>query len=159
MLEEHPQSAVFSDVAEALACAGISFRFKALGQSMYPTILNGEMLHVEPLADRHLKSGDIVLFKSSGKFKVHRIVRIVRNQFVTRGDASLDSDGVLRRVQILGRVTAKECSETGRHVPLTGLAACADFQLRRVRSRIGHALRRHANGSVLAFISGSKRDG
>ena len=156
--EERPQSSAFSDVAQALASAGISFRFKAVGQSMYPTILNGEMLHVEPLAELHLKTGDIVLFKKKGGFKVHRIVRVDGDSFITCGDASLQTDGVVRRAQILGRVIAKECSETGRLVPLTGLAARADFQVRRFRSRVGRAWRRRAKSSSLAFITRSKPD-
>lgn len=127
---------------------------------MYPTILNGEMLHVEPMGKAKLRRGDIVLFKSNGKFKAHRIVRINGDNFITRGDASLDSDGVVRRPQILGHVTAKECSQTERLVSLAGLGARAGFQLRRVRSRIGKALRKRltTTDSVPAFRSRPKLD-
>ena len=127
---------------------------------MYPTILNGEMLHVEPLGKAKLRRRDIVLFKTNGKFKAHRIVRINGDHFITRGDASLDSDGVVRRQQILGRVTAKECRNTGKTVGLAGLAARAHFQFRRVRSSIGRTLRRlvATKDPVLAFIARSRPD-
>lgn len=158
--EDRTGSAAFSSVAQALASAGISFRFQAVGQSMYPTILTGEMLHVEPLRGRRLKSGDIVLFRRNGGFKAHRIIQVHGDRFITRGDASLDSDATVRRLQIMGRVVAKECRRTGRLVSLAGLAARAGFRLRRIRSRMRRTWSRQgaAKASLRTFISRSRFD-
>ena len=158
--EERPQSSAFSDVAQALASAGISFRFKAVGQSMYPTILSGEMLHVEPISEHKLGRGDIVLFRSNGKFRAHRIVHAKRDKFITRGDASLQDDGVVRRAEVLGLVVAKESRETGKLVSLAGLAARTDFRFRCIRARVGRALRRQASAeqSVGLPMARSKLD-
>ena len=158
--EERPQSSAFSDVAQALAFAGISFRFKAVGQSMYPTIQSGEMLHVEPTGKHTPKRGDIVLFRTNGKFKAHRIVRLTGENFITRGDASLQDDGVVRRTEVLGLVVAKESRETGKLVSLAGLAARTDFRFRRIRARVGRALRTQASAkqSVGPLMARSKLD-
>lgn len=139
--EDRPQSAAFSTVAEAMAAAGILFRFQAVGQSMYPTILNGEMLHVEP-GDKHkLRAGDIVFFRSNREFKAHRIVRTKGDKFIMRGDASPQDDAAVDRTQILGRVIAKECAETGKLVDLAGPRARFTFRFRRFRSSMRRCLK------------------
>ena len=150
---DRPQTVAFSQIAQSLTIAGIPFRFVAMGQSMYPTILNGEMLHVEPIGRQRLKSGDILLFRSNGAFKAHRVVRVEDDRFVTRGDASPQEDGVIDSAQILGWVVAKECRKTGRIVSLTGLIARLDFRLRRVRSRVGLMIRRFVGGNKLVPCS------
>lgn len=140
--EDRPRSAVFSSLAEDLAAAGITFRFQAMGQSMFPTIRNGEVVHVEPLGEGKLRCGDIVLFLRKGEFKAHRIIRIQRDAFATRGDASLQPDGEVDRQQIIGRVVAKECGEKGRLVRLSGIVAGLEFRLRRMRAFVGRLVRR-----------------
>lgn len=157
---DRPRSVTFSSVAEAMAAAGISFRFQAVGQSMYPTILNGEMLHVEPGDKYKLGAGDIVFFRSNREFKAHRIVRTKGDKFIMRGDASPQEDAAVDRTQILGRVMAKECAETGRLVELAGVLARFHFRFRVFRSNMGRFLR----GRVLrkdparALVAGSRAD-
>lgn len=147
---DQPQTAAFFQITQALTTAGIPFRFQAVGQSMYPTILNGEMLHVEPIGRYRLKSGDIVLFRSNGKFKAHRIVQLNAENVITRGDDSAQEDGVLNRAQIVGLVVAKECCRSGELTNLAGIAARLRFRLRRLRSRVGRTLRAFVVGDNLS---------
>lgn len=155
--EDRPWSAVFSCLAEDLAAASITFRFQATGQSMFPTIRNGEVVHVEPLGGRKLRCGDVVLFRSKSEFKAHRIIRIKCGAFITRGDASLQVDGEVSRDQILGRVVAKEDGKTGKMVGLSGVVARVEFRFRRARARLGRLLPRKTHGVPGSIVSAEPR--
>ena len=138
--EDRSASAIFSLLAEELSAAGITFRFQAVGQSMYPTICNGEMLYVEPLGGSKLACGDIVLFRRTDGLKAHRIVKIRGAAYATRGDSSLQDDGEVRRDQILGRVIGKEGGNIGKPISLAGLLPRTRFRIRRLRSKIGRLI-------------------
>lgn len=143
--EDRPASAIFSSLTQELSVARISFRFQAVGQSMYPAIRSGEMLHVEPLDNCKLRCGDIVLFHRSDGLKAHRIVKISGEAFVTRGDSSLHADGEVSREQIVGRVIAKECGTSGKLVSLVGMLPRGRFLVRKLRGRIGRSIRRRGD--------------
>ena len=122
MIEYRTQSQAFGAIAAELVTAGLSFRFQARGRSMLPTIRDGEILHVQPVDTATIRVADLVLFKDGAGFKAHRIVQRRRNDvFVTRGDAGLEPDNAIRGSQIMGKIIAKECVETGRVVGLDGL--------------------------------------
>ncbi len=112
MIEQRQQTAAFSLLARDLIACGKGFRFCARGQSMWPTIQDGDILHVEPIR-KAPRRGDIILFFREGEFKAHRIIRRPDDNFVTRGDAGMESDGIVRRQEIVGKVVAKECPSTG----------------------------------------------
>jgi len=143
-------SATFSSLAQELSASGISFRFRAVGQSMYPTICNGEILHVEPIGNEKLVCGDIVLFHRCDGLKAHRIVKIRGEAFVTRGDSSLQVDGEVGREQIVGRVVAKEGADRAKLVPLVGLGARMRFRMRKLRGLIGLLIRRKGSMRTIA---------
>jgi signal peptidase I len=79
---------------------------------MTPTIEDGDLLVVEPL-ERRPKEGEIVLFRQEGKFKAHRIVATGDGYLITRGDAGMEADGIVRREDIIGRVAAKKHRNSG----------------------------------------------
>ncbi|HWH56707.1 MAG TPA: S26 family signal peptidase, partial [Terriglobales bacterium] len=106
MIEPRQQSAVFGTLARELIAHGKGFRFCARGRSMWPTIQDGDILHVEPFT-KSPKRGDIVLFFREGKFGAHRIIGGADNNYVTRGDAGMEIDGVVRREEMIGKVVAK----------------------------------------------------
>ena len=122
MIEDRAQARAFGAIADELVAAGLSFRFQARGRSMLPAIRDGEILHVQPVDTATVRVADLVLFKDGAGFKAHRIVQRRRNDvFVTRGDAGLEPDNAIRGSQIMGKIIAKECVETGRVVGLDGL--------------------------------------
>lgn len=112
MIERRQQTAAFSLLARDLIARGKGFRFCARGRSMWPTIQDGDILYVEPIR-KAPRRGDIVLFFREGEFKAHRIIGRADDNFVTRGDAGMEIDGVVRRQEIVGKVVAKECASTG----------------------------------------------
>jgi signal peptidase I len=118
-----------------MAARNLPFQFQARGQSMLPTIADGELLRIEP-PNSALKIGDIVLFRGEQGLKAHRIVRRRRARLVTQGDSSHEADGEVSQQQILGLVVAKECSRTGKQIRLHGLSARGRFRLVKIRRRI-----------------------
>ncbi len=76
LLITHP----FSELAATLLREGHSIRFRAAGQSMHPTIRDGETIVVEPIDLRDIKRGDIVLYRDLRGVIAHRVVAIIRTQ-------------------------------------------------------------------------------
>ena len=107
---------------------------------MLPTIQDGEIVHVRPLATDVLRIGDIVLLRTGEQFKAHRIIGKRGRCFITRGDAGIDIDGEIRRDQILGRVTAKESMNSRRLVRLDGMRARLQFFALEIRRRAASLL-------------------
>jgi uncharacterized repeat protein (TIGR01451 family) len=111
---------------------------------MQPTIQDGEILHVQPVAARELKPGDIVLFASHGNYRAHRLVvaDCDGDIFMTKGDAGTEMDVRLRANQILGRVTSKEQTKSGQTqpIPLDRTRARLRRSILRGRSRLSRAL-------------------
>ena len=140
MIEQRQQTAAFSLLARDLIARGKGFRFCARGRSMWPTIQDGDMLHVEPIR-KAPRRGDIILFFREGEFKAHRIIRRPYNNFVTRGDAGMEIDGVVRRQEIVGRVVAKECPSTGQLTRFNAGRERAVLFGRRLRGKVLQVLR------------------
>ena len=64
---------------ETLLGEGRSVRFRAAGNSMHPTIKQGDTLIIEPCRPANLSRGDIVLFKQDSRLVAHRLVGIELN--------------------------------------------------------------------------------
>lgn len=140
MTEERSQSAAFELFARDLIGSGTSFRFCARGQSMWPTIQDGDTIHVEPIS-RAPCIGDIVLFLRTGHFTAHRIVRRRGDKYVTRGDASLEIDGVVQQQELIGTVVAKKCAQTGHTIQLNCAGEKLLFMSRKLRWCLSRLLR------------------
>ena len=138
--QDRPDSNLFHELSRELLGAGKSFRFRAVGASMTPTIRDGEVLRVERVDAKTLSIGDIVLFKDDRGFRAHRLVAMdpVRNTFTTRGDASLEDDRSMGVEQISGRVVAKEemLGVSLRAIQLRGVAGANQAWIHEAKSRI-----------------------
>jgi len=87
---------------------------------MYPTILNGDEITVEPIRPKAVKVGDIVLYQNEDDLIAHRVVRIEnisdtqssvlspQSCFALRGDARPACDAPVAAEQILGKVVLIE---------------------------------------------------
>ena len=123
---------------------------------MLPTINDGDILRVKRVESAILRVGDIVLFKDNLGFKAHRVVRKRKGVFVMRGDAGLEADAISGG-EIVGKIIAKECAETGESVALEGVVprlSYFSFELRRAVSQ--HVRRRSPNAPgarLLTFFS------
>jgi hypothetical protein len=135
MTKDCTESSIFNLLTSDLIAGGYGLRFQATGRSMLPTIQDGEIVHVKPIASSMLRIGDIVLLRSGAAFRAHRIIRKRGENFITRGDAGIDTDGEIRCDQILGRVIAKETVDSHRLVRLDGIRARLEFFAAELRRR------------------------
>jgi signal peptidase I len=131
----------FEPTLRELLSAGHTARFRASGDSMYPSIRSGDYLHIVPCATSELRRGDVVLAATERGLTAHRIVRISERdgevQIITRGDNSLRSDGPIGAADILGRVAqvdgaANVRKSVAESATITRFAAVL---VRRLRSR------------------------
>lgn len=94
-------------ISSDLLSNGFQIRFRAIGDSMQPTIRDGDVIVVKPAAGRHIRMGDLVMFMNSHeRTVVHRVVAKKRNAgklfFQTCGDNASDLDKPIERGQVTG---------------------------------------------------------
>lgn len=131
---------VFQVLSAELLADGLMIRFRASGQSMTPTIQDGEAITVAPVHVVDVRRGDILLYRSGRGLLAHRVVRIEPQrdgapQLTLRGDASLTEDEPIAAAQVLGRVVSVE--RDGREFALAGRGA----RWRRVAVKAGAQLK------------------
>jgi signal peptidase I len=94
--------------AEALRSRGV-LKLRATGLSMLPTLWPGDLLTVQSIGADEAELGEIVLYRRTHRFFVHRIVS--KNQsrdnasLITRGDCMPDDDPPIGSNELLGKVT------------------------------------------------------
>jgi len=79
------------------------------GFSMSPFIKDSDSIIVKPVeAPENLRLGDIVVILLSPKKRViiHRIIKIKRESFLSKGDNLIDTDGWFNKKKIIGIVEA-----------------------------------------------------
>lgn len=118
----------------------------AFGYSMLPSLWPGDHLTIEARAFERISVGDVVLFVRSDRLFIHRVVRVEKEQIVTRGDAVPSQDTPVSPGELLGVVASVRRTD-GQSVPvaprsrlrrLVGLSLAYSVRLRSL------ALRWHA---------------
>jgi signal peptidase I len=89
------------------------FRMQISGNSMSPSICDGDYVTVDPITPQKIRTGDIILLSTiSNTALVHRITKIEERNgvsiLITRGDASNCQDVPIPVSHVLGRVTLIE---------------------------------------------------
>lgn len=106
---------VLRDCLTAVLDRGVPFRFAARGVSMYPSLRDGDVVTVAPLAGSAPRVGDVVAFRNGEeRLVVHRVVAARDDVVEIRGDNCPSSDGVFERAAVLGIVARVE--RAGREV-------------------------------------------
>ena len=142
---------LFSELLEETLNCGHSIRFRAPGDSMYPTIRNGDVITVTPIETASITIGDIILYRHKSGVTAHRVIRITKRDahhsqhsalrpqtsdlrpqsyFIFRGDAAVVFDDPVSADQILGKVTLVERS--GRRINPYTRRAIIRFKARRL---------------------------
>lgn len=154
MTNSGADSKLFEEVLRELLTQGLGVRFQACGASMSPAIRDGEIVHVTPVVMNKLRKDDIVLAKSEGGFRLHRIVAAdhARDVFLTRGDCGEENDPALFGAQILGLAQSKEV-RVGRKVVQARFRSVGGSALRclaRVQVVLEKILRNRGGVAVLS---------
>lgn len=159
-----PQSASltpdnFEKICTELLREGHAVKFRAPGDSMYPTICNGDVISVSPIKTSAIITGDIILYRHKSGVAAHRVIRIVQKSahhakhsplktqssdlspqhcFILRGDAAVVCDEPVTADQILGKVTAVE--RDGQGIDPYSIKATICFKARRIAARLKRSI-------------------
>ena len=119
----------FEQFCVELLREGFLVKFRAPGDSMYPTICDGDLITVEPIKPLDVIVADIILYRHEYGVTAHRVMRILERsekntrsapegpqdrsssetlRFFLRGDAALNDDDPVRGDKILGKVVSVE---------------------------------------------------
>ena len=74
------------------------------GRSMQPVINEGDKLYVEQVKLNKIRVGDIVVFYNLRNLIGHRVIKIIGNQIITKGDNIPYFDKPLKPREILGKI-------------------------------------------------------
>jgi signal peptidase len=111
---------IYNQVANDLVldphAAGTCFRLEVISGSMQPFLRPGDRVAVQHAAPKDLQIGDLVVARRQGEFITHRLVRIGKNEYYTKGDRSRYLDPPLSKDNMIGRVI--EIDRPGRIVDL-----------------------------------------
>ena len=152
---------LFIETSSALLRKGHHVKFRAPGDSMYPTICDGDIVSVTPIETGSITIGDIILYRHRSGVTAHRVMRILKRseknscsalqgpqdrslsetlEFVFRGDAAINNDAPVSSEQILGKVVSIE--RNGRRIDPYCLRIKLHCKIRRFGSRIKRLLLR-----------------
>ena len=150
---------LFFELLKEILNRGHSVRFPAPGDSMYPTICNGDLITVKPIKPSDVIVGDIILYRHKSGVTVHRVMQISKRrdkksrsatigpqdrsssetlQFSLRGDAAIYYDDPVEAEQILSKVVSVE--RNGRSIDPYGFRPKFYFKARRLASRLKRRL-------------------
>ena len=106
---------VFNELTEHFLCtAGLGVRFRARGHSMYPHIVDGDIIELQPISIPKIRPGDILLHRTPKKNGVvaHRCVKVVSEGphlvFYTKGDTAYGKGLKVNAEDIRGIVVSIE---------------------------------------------------
>jgi len=68
----------FEHVCTELLVDGHGVKFRSPGNSMYPTIRNGDVITVMPIETASITIGDIILYRHKSGVTAHRVIRIAK---------------------------------------------------------------------------------
>lgn len=99
--EVRHDSKLFRELSRSLLAKGISITFLVRGRSMFPAILDGEAVQVDPGSAR---AGDVLLVDTEDGLRVHRLRATDNGRVITQGDACFEPE-VSHSSALLGRVS------------------------------------------------------
>ncbi|MBV70085.1 MAG: hypothetical protein CMH52_01960 [Myxococcales bacterium] len=101
-------AAMTASLSNELLARGQAVQFVARGQSMWPFIMDGDTVHVEPLIHPP-RIGDVVLLERTETGPLHRVVAGPRQgRFLIWGDALPRPDAWVRADEIVGRLAQRQ---------------------------------------------------
>ena len=109
---------------EKLLLEGKNLNIKPQGYSMYPVLVPGrDEAIIEPLTEKKLRRGDVVLYrrdknaKNGGILVLHRIWKVRTEGIYLVGDNQKELEGPLRPHQIKGIMVGM--NRKGKYIPVT----------------------------------------
>jgi hypothetical protein len=120
----------FTPLAVDALSQRLSVTFRATGDSMRPTIRDGDVIHVAPVPAADLRIGDVLLCRCGSRLLAHRLVAVTERAagerwLHLRGDAKGGCDAPIRDADVIGRVESVRRAGSTSRIALGGVAARA----------------------------------
>jgi hypothetical protein len=120
----------FTSIAVDALARGLSVTFRAAGDSMRPTIRDGDAIQVAPVSAATLHVGDVLLCRCGSRLLAHRLVAVTERAdgerwLHLRGDAKGGCDAPIRDADVIGRVELVRRAGSTSRIALRGMAARA----------------------------------
>ena len=77
---------------------------KTFGNSMYPLLLDGDILYLKKVKFSKIKVNDIITAKDSSRYFTHRVIYKGKNYLITKGDNNSVTDSRVYAKDIIGIV-------------------------------------------------------
>ena len=74
------ETKVFPELISHLLAEGHPVKFSAPGNSMYPTICDGDIITVAPIKTACVTTGKIILYRHKSGVTAHRVIRIATKE-------------------------------------------------------------------------------
>lgn len=152
----------FYELGRDLVDTGLSLRCQVRGRSMFPFLLDGDIIQVAPFRIQGLRIGDIIFYRSADRMLAHRVVGFVTTSSGecarVRGDAFLQEDPPVAEEDLIGRVelVSRRCRDDWRQIRLTeGWARVLGDLV--ARSQAAHRCIRWFSRTGLRLASGRRR--
>ncbi len=150
------QHAEFAALTAEMLEGHDGLRFRARGQSMSPSICDGDVLVLEKVGGEDLGVGDVVLVRTElDTLLAHRIIRRDVNRLTTCGDAVSVPDPVCDVAQVIGKVVTVE--RNGRTTDLRSRDSQRKGRMWAAASRHGRSLFGRALKRLLRLLSPTTR--
>ena len=98
------------EMAESLLDENRTLSFRMQGNSMFPTMKEGDLGYVEKCTPDELKIGDVVVFKANEKLVAHRLTSMFYQNgvrvFETKGDKNSFHDAPFTSEELVGKITS-----------------------------------------------------
>jgi len=94
----------FARLAIDLSVAGRPFKVAVYGTSMFPFIRNGDVITITPFRSRIRRGRVIAFLRRDGRLIIHRVVKVLPDGVITKGDNLPETDTPLSFERIIGTV-------------------------------------------------------
>ena len=93
-------------IKDTLLISKKKVKVRVFGNSMKPSILDHDIVLIEPILSSYIKKNDIIAFwrQATEIIVIHRVIKIDENYIITKGDNLKNNDGKIKLELILGRV-------------------------------------------------------
>jgi signal peptidase I len=132
------QTELFLATIDHALTTGRMVRFRAEGESMYPTIRDGDVITVAAVSTHDIVRGDLLLCRHARHVLAHRVVETIQHGaervFLLKGDAKAACDEPVAADAVIGQVIA--VSRDGRVMRVRGRAARVRHRFRSAASTL-----------------------
>ncbi len=71
--------------------------------SMWPVLKEGSLVFIKSVKKEEVKIGDIIVYRNSNGFTIHRVVELGEKDLTTKGDANFQKDVSIKYEDIIGK--------------------------------------------------------